>query len=74
MRARQKLLLDALVIKKAGEAGAGVDLLAADQEESDETGDIGKLSMAELCASARPSTVLPFPVLPFPPPPEAPSS
>jgi SWI/SNF-related matrix-associated actin-dependent regulator of chromatin subfamily A member 5 len=48
LRARQKLLLDALVIKKTGEGGAGVDLLAAEQQhdEGDEAADLGKLSMA----------------------------
>ena len=47
LRARQKLLLDALVIKKAGEGGAGVALLEA-ADEGDEGGDMGKLSVQEL--------------------------
>ena len=47
LRARQKLLLDALVIKKVGEGGAGVALLEA-ADEGDEGGDFGKLSVQEL--------------------------
>ena len=48
LRARQKLLLDALVIKKAGEAGAGVAMLEAEAAEGEEAGDLGKLSVQEL--------------------------
>ena len=54
LRARQKLLLDALVIKKAGEAGAGVALLdgaaAAEGAEGEggEAAELGKLSVEEM--------------------------
>ena len=53
LRARQKLLLDALVIKKAGEGGAGVALLAEERAAAagggdDEGGGLGKLSVQEL--------------------------
>ena len=53
LRARQKLLLDALVIKKAGEGGAGVALLEEERAAvaggaEDEGGDLGKLSVQEL--------------------------
>ena len=50
MRARQKLILDALVIRKAGEGGSGIEGLVDSTEgkSGEEDGEIDKLSVDEL--------------------------